>query len=298
MYKILCLDGGGIRGIFAIEVLRMLQEELGDDVLKHFDCFSGTSTGALIVAALMRGFRPTDISRFYALFGRKIFPKRRKGITSEAKYSPTFLHALLQTSLLNMTLSDIEKHVIIPTCRLEGKWEAEIYDNYDREMAKEMRLVDVALQSAAAPIYFPSYQNHIDGGLYALNPSSIALSRAIDPKKGGRQLGEIRLLSIGNGISPVGIDQEVNWGVEQWMTPTPLVAGYPLVSIMTDIGATVPDYPLKQLLPGRYLRINARLPEPVEIDDSEKIPLLIESARSIKSHHPEAWRRYVEFVAS
>ncbi len=60
-YKILCIDGGGIRGVFSLEILKMLQEDLGKDFLKGFDCFSGTSTGALIVSAFIRGFQPREL---------------------------------------------------------------------------------------------------------------------------------------------------------------------------------------------------------------------------------------------
>ena len=69
-YKLLALDGGGIRGIITIEVLgrieRTLQERLGAGdgftLSQYFDYIAGTSTGA--VTAMPRrpppfwGFRP------------------------------------------------------------------------------------------------------------------------------------------------------------------------------------------------------------------------------------------------
>lgn len=298
-YKILCIDGGGIRGVFALEILKMIQEELGKDVLEQFDCFSGTSTGALIVSALLKGYHPNELSHFYSLFGRKIFPKGRKGVTWEAKYNQNFLRRILHlTWSEKTTLADLKKQIIIPACRLHGSFDVEIYDNFDLEKAKEWRLVDIALRSSAAPVYFPSYQRYIDGGIYAINPSLLAFSRVIDPKGGNKNISDIKILSIGTGINPTSINEEINWGANDWMSPYNEMADYPLVSLMTEIGATIPDYPLKQMLKNNYLRINATLPIPVEIDDPTKISVLKEAARIIKEKSPQMWNQYINWITS
>lgn len=301
-YKILCIDGGGIRGVFALEILKMFQEDLGKDVFQKFDCFSGTSTGALIISALLKGYHPNELIYFYSLFGRKIFPKKRRLVTDEAKYNQSFLQTILHATLSEKTtLADLNKHIIIPACYLsdteEKRWGVEIYDNFDLEKAKEWSLVDVALRSSAAPIYFPSYQNYIDGGVYALNPSLMALSRTIDPNGGNKEIGDLKILSIGTGINPTGIEEEVNWGLDKWMSPYHMVADYPLFSLITDIGATIPEYPLMQLLKERYLRVNAPLPIPIEIDDPSKVSVLRDAARSIKEKTPHIWDRYIEWIS-
>ncbi len=296
-YKILCIDGGGIRGVFALEILRMIQEDLGKDVFKQFDCFSGTSTGALIVSALLKGYQPSELSHFYSLFGRKIFPKGRKGVIGEAKYSQNFLKAVLQTTWSEKTtLADLKKQIIITACRLHGSFGVEIYDNFDLEKAKEWGLVDIALRSSAAPVYFPSYQKYIDGGVYALNPSLLALSRVLDPQGGNKNISDIKILSIGTGINPASINEEINWGAHEWMSPYNEVADYPLFSLMTEISSTIPEYPLTQLLKENYLRINATLPSPVEIDDPTKISLLKETARNLKEKNPQTWTRYIDWI--
>ena len=302
-YKILCIDGGGIRGVFSLEILKMFQEDLGKDVFQKFDCFSGTSTGALIVSALLRGYGPRELIHFYTIFGRKIFPKRRKHVTEEAKYSHDFLQTILKTTLSEKTtFADLNKHLIIPACILsdsiENRWGFEVFDNYHLEKAKEWNLVDIALRSAAAPIYFPSYQNYIDGGIYALNPSLLAFSRAIDPMGGAKQISELKILSIGTGINPTGIKNEVDWGLDQWMSNQDELADYPLVSLITDIGSTIPNYPLEQLLKHNYLRVNGILPSPIEIDDPSKIALLRKAARDIKDHTPRLWDKYLEWMST
>ena len=72
-YKLLALDGGGIRGIITIEVLaaieRLLQQRLGRDdsfvLSDYFDYVAGTSTGAVIATCLSLGMRVATIREFY-----------------------------------------------------------------------------------------------------------------------------------------------------------------------------------------------------------------------------------------
>jgi patatin-like phospholipase/acyl hydrolase len=53
--RILCLDGGGIRGLILIQMLEALETILGGPVIKHFDWISGTSTGGILALALCCG---------------------------------------------------------------------------------------------------------------------------------------------------------------------------------------------------------------------------------------------------
>lgn len=300
-YKILCIDGGGIRGAFALQILHMLQEDIGKDLLTKLDCFAGTSTGSLIVAAISQGFSPKELLRFYNILGSRVFPKPKNKEKGMAKYdNTTLIKALKIIFPKNPKLSEIEKHVIIPACKLyderKEQWSMEIYDNFDRINASHISLIDAALRSSAAPIYFPSYQKCIDGGVYAHNPSLLALSRAIDEKGGNQNIKDIRLLSIGNGKNPGGINEELNWDEHKWMAPYPPLAKHPLYSLLTEMNADTPDYPLGQILKKQYLRINAFLPHPVEMDDTKSVKLLIKTAKSIREKTPEIWDSYLDWV--
>jgi Patatin len=51
-FKILSIDGGGFRGIFAAHILKRIEEEFFFDWLKGFDLIAGTSTGSIIAAGL------------------------------------------------------------------------------------------------------------------------------------------------------------------------------------------------------------------------------------------------------
>jgi hypothetical protein len=80
MKHILSLDGGGIRGVFSLEVLLRMQEllrkEYGKDDLvlaDHFDFFAGTSTGAIIATCLCWGMSVQEILSFYLAYGKTMF---------------------------------------------------------------------------------------------------------------------------------------------------------------------------------------------------------------------------------
>lgn len=77
MFRILSLDGGGIRGAFAAAFLARLERELVAPLTDYFDLIAGTSTGGIIALALGLGERAERISRLYREHGGEIFTKRK-----------------------------------------------------------------------------------------------------------------------------------------------------------------------------------------------------------------------------
>ena len=70
--KLLALDGGGIRGMIALRVLAriesILRQQSGNPDLvlsDYFDYVGGTSTGAIIAAALAIGMSVAELEEFY-----------------------------------------------------------------------------------------------------------------------------------------------------------------------------------------------------------------------------------------
>lgn len=64
-FKILALDGGGIRGVYTAEIMRLSAV---------FDMIAGTSTGGIVAHGLGLGISAENIAAFYRDDGRKIFP--------------------------------------------------------------------------------------------------------------------------------------------------------------------------------------------------------------------------------
>ena len=82
MKRILALDGGGIRGVFTLEVLlhaqNLLREHYGNPNLvlsDHFDFFAGTSTGGIIAACLCWGMDVQEVLNLYVEFGNTMFTR-------------------------------------------------------------------------------------------------------------------------------------------------------------------------------------------------------------------------------
>jgi patatin-like phospholipase/acyl hydrolase len=79
--RLLALDGGGIRGVIAAEVLTKIEEILitedspweclGD----YFDFIGGTSTGAILAAGLAKGMKARDLLDFYVKKGPQVFKR-------------------------------------------------------------------------------------------------------------------------------------------------------------------------------------------------------------------------------
>lgn len=51
----LCLDGGGIKGLVMTQMLFVLEEVLGRPIQECFDWISGTSTGGFLALMLCMG---------------------------------------------------------------------------------------------------------------------------------------------------------------------------------------------------------------------------------------------------
>jgi hypothetical protein len=80
--KLLAIDGGGIRGVLALQILAKIEALLraqsgrtGFCLADYFDYISGTSTGGIIAAALSRGMLVGDIFTFYQEAGADMFTK-------------------------------------------------------------------------------------------------------------------------------------------------------------------------------------------------------------------------------
>src|SRR5947207_9104557 len=72
-FRILSLDGGGIRGVFPAAFLARLEEHLEHPIGRYFDLIAGTSTGGIIAIGLGLGLSAGDIVKLYVEQGPAIF---------------------------------------------------------------------------------------------------------------------------------------------------------------------------------------------------------------------------------
>ncbi|MDE3170954.1 MAG: hypothetical protein KGL75_12495 [Acidobacteriota bacterium] len=162
-------------------------------------------------------------------------------------------------------------------------WKAKFFHNFagpDSDCAE--KVANVALRTSAAPTYFPVYQGYVDGGVIANNPSMAAVAQALDAGTGKQQLADLRLLSLGTGVTPAYIaGGRLDWGLAQWAPK--------LADMMLEGGMGVADYECARLLGPNYFRLAPVLPEPVPLDCVEKIPNLVSYAKQVDIAAAVAW---------
>lgn len=80
MKRILSLDGGGVRGVFTLQILRRIESlfrQRNDQpslvLADEFDLFAGTSTGAIIATGLCWGMSVDEIETLYLQEGHRMF---------------------------------------------------------------------------------------------------------------------------------------------------------------------------------------------------------------------------------
>src|SRR5688500_9537682 len=75
--RMLALDGGGIRGVLTLCILKSIEKTVGQPLGTYFDYIAGTSTGAIIAAGLARGMSVDELIGFYRKTGTEMFQRTR-----------------------------------------------------------------------------------------------------------------------------------------------------------------------------------------------------------------------------
>lgn len=294
MFKILALDGGGIRGILTAILLERIELAV-PGFLSGFDLFAGTSTGGLLALGLAFGIRIHEVIGIYESYGPIIF---KDSITDDltdigrlfgAEYDLTNLSQVLTKYFGDARLKDLSKRVLISSFDLDNEdknpllrtWKAKFFHNIPGDDSDgNQRVVDVALKTAAAPTYFPIYEGFVDGGVVANNISMCALAQSLDGRS--RAVDDVLLISFGTGKNPRHIrSKSGDWGVIQWARH--------IVDLVIEGSVDLVDYQCQQLLQENYLRVNVNLPKSIEMDDVAQIGLLKRLARTKDLQNEIQW---------
>jgi len=234
-YRVLSLDGGGMRGIYTAAFLARLTNQFARvrgeaalDLGLGFDLITGTSTGAIVGCALAVGRPMQEVIALYRKHGPKIFPHRIKGKRS-AVYRATqgdrfvregdnALRVALQEVLGDVTMLDVFSgrgvSLSIPSV-LMSDHRAWVFKKTPRSGVRDDRypLVDVCMATSAAPIYrslaaiddpnTPGGPKQVfaDGGLWANNPIMVGLVDALTVAAADRP---IEIFSLGTCPRPEG----------------------------------------------------------------------------------------------
>lgn len=301
-YRILAIDGGGIRGLVTTILLERLGATPGlEDILERIDLVAGTSTGGLLALAIAREIPLAEIGRLYRERGPKIFDDSwlddlvDVGKLRGADYRTGPLRRELRRLFgPETTLGDLRKRVLIPAFDLDNEdarparrtWKPKLFHNFPGPGTDRRALAwGVGLYTSAAPTYFPSVDGYVDGGVYANNPSMCALGQALDRRYAPTpRLDEVVLLSLGTGTSLRYVRGRTHdWGYAQWAKP--------LVELMFEASQGIADYQCRQLLDARYHRLAPVFPPGVSIalDDVRRIPEMEAFARTLPIADTVAW---------
>lgn len=298
-FHILSCDGGGVRGVFAAQLLAMLEHQ--KPFLARIDMFCGTSTGALIALSLASGVSPDQLVQLYQHLAPVLFPKDASRGGDRAKYDSSFFKPMMLQHVFphNPSLAALPKKVAVLAFKLhhESSWAPHVFHNFCSKIASETSLIDAALASSAAPLYFPSYQGYVDGGVFATNPSMSAACLALKYLS-EMKLENIRLLSLGCGKLPEHILGDADWGPSQWIsakTPDALCE-YPLFSLFTEAGLQEVDSQCQALFKEKYFRLNQKLNRCISLDAVDQIPYLLSEAEALPRKHPDLWERLLKWV--
>jgi len=214
MFKILSLDGGGIRGAFTAACLAEWEKQLGGKLGDYFDLIAGTSTGGIIAAGLAAGLPAEKIVEFYRGKGAAIFLPRGKakidnfwlrlvspllrrefrnrlGIEFDdlfqCKYDADALEESLVEVFGDQVVGDVRgARLLLPSIdTIVGRttvFKTPHLPGLTRD--RHFKIVDVLRATTAAPTYFPQATfsrdaAYVDGGLWANNPGMVAYAEAI-----------------------------------------------------------------------------------------------------------------------
>jgi predicted acylesterase/phospholipase RssA len=282
-YRVLSLDGGGIRGLYSALLLQGLSRRFAAnqhlpasasyDLGAKFDLIVGTSTGAILAVALAAGVPLERVVELYRQKAQGIFVDpvghgRGSALMwaarnhNHAANKPAPLEAALHEVLGDETVAEMYARrgiaLCIPTVNIETNKAWVFKTPHDKKSNRlnrdnDYRLVDVCMASSAAPMVLPlrgiaspgdaggAVNWFTDGGLWANNPSLVALTEALSMSDTNQP---IDLMSVSTcppfkGLSMT--EKDANRGFLGWQ------AGVGIVEVALDAQSFAYDYVTKTI---------------------------------------------------
>jgi patatin-like phospholipase/acyl hydrolase len=230
-FRILSLDGGGIRGIYTASLLTLIESEVlpHSSIAEHVDLISGTSTGGIIAIGLGLKRRTSDIQHLYLDKGRDLFPPfwtQHPWLRSARHlFFPLYDHSLLERLLFQVfgdaTLGESYTRLAIPAFLGPHTQIAVFKTDHHPDFRNDYKMFawEAARATAAAPTYLSGHRGRnyvfLDGGLWANNPIMVGVVEALSSYR--ISLDQIDVLSIGTGNKVYEITQSnVFGGLFSW----------------------------------------------------------------------------------
>lgn len=304
-FRILSIDGGGIRGVYPAHVLHCIESRLDIALYDAFDMITGTSTGSIIAGGIATQVDAAQFVNMYREHGEKIFYKRTftwpKWLWKDqiqpmihSLYRSEYLENILTKIFTDRRLGGITKPLLLPASDIGNGCVHVLKSGYSTEFTRDNDVLvkDAVLASCSAPTYFDPHKiNHYllaDGGLWANNP---ALAAVIDAQKRlGVDQSDIQILTIGTGHSKTmyGTNGLRRWGlVNGWRNKEfiNLILSLQSQSAMNYLGLL--------LRKEQLLRIDFESDLPLPLDDVSKLDDLVARADHDFTHNSEKIRKFI-----
>jgi predicted acylesterase/phospholipase RssA len=288
MRNVLSIRGGGIRGIIPACCLIELEAQMGGLTREHIDYCAGTSTGALLTAAIAAGVPASQILTVYTERSHEIFTPT--GIAADGKqlirgfkYDPKNLRDVLISvfgAAASWTINDCPIGVMISATGMNGHDWFFVKDNpRNAKTTGAVKLIDAAVASACAPTYFDHWQiagiqgktiYFFDGGAGGTaNPAYQACVETFDYDDFA--MGETKLTALGTGYfpgpndTPSGLVRTIEW----------------TANTLVDTSEDWVDAAVKRQWPRVMQSFNPLLPSDIDEADVSAISTLVEVGRKM-----------------
>lgn len=169
-FRILSLDGGGVRGVISATILAEIEKQINQPLNQYFDLIAGTSTGAVLGAAIAIGRSSEEIVEFYKQKSSVIFPYQSRfslariplisnyGL-SAPKYSENGLVQVIKQTFGNIRLFDIASPRLLIISYDTITRQPIIFKNWRKDKNYQNTFLwEACVCSASAPTYFPAHK--------------------------------------------------------------------------------------------------------------------------------------------
>ncbi len=286
--RILSIDGGGLRGVVPLTILKKIEELTGQPIWKSFDLIAGTSTGGLIASALTIPKTPgvkeskysiDDILKVYLERGKEIFPPATTKMgelfvtvdeTMRPKFGEKGIAKVFTDVCGKAKINDSITNIMISTYDLTNNKPLFFKSRTPHDVAnKDFLVYDACRATSAGPTYLPAYnlvypsgndnpnRQCIDGGVYVNNSSMAAVTEitkfheeyGINLDGQEVNMKNVFVLSLGTGSYTGPFEDALNKGQIFWATR--------IADVMMRGVNRVTDYQMTELLDdGNYIRLS------------------------------------------
>jgi len=236
-FRILALDGGGLKGAFTASALATWEKQTGLRIVDHFDLIAGTSTGGILALGLGLGLSGQEMLEFYRGRGPVIFPVTRLRAQTRhtlkhvyaPKYSQETLLRELEAAFYRggkpVCLKDSLCRLVIPTYHAVAGASHLFRTPHHPDLTADAHTeaAHAALATAAAPTFFTAAKianmvaesSYFDGGVWANSPAMAAIVEATCFLR--IPLERIDVLSLGTTEEPFTFRKQTRAGIIGWL---------------------------------------------------------------------------------